>query len=144
MAFLLRDQNQGQRNNGAHANPREAPQPFSFIRTLTVGFGIAPNLLTHFSHETFREEGARGLGLSALPAGGDFHPALRTSAAPHGQPWGNYDGSPGPGQAALAWRISMAPRAKIEAPGRRRTVKRGAKKLRKCKHSNSADALVRN
>src|SRR6476659_1312717 len=36
------------------------PQPFSFIRTLTVGFGITPNLLTLLLKG---EEGARGLGL---------------------------------------------------------------------------------
>jgi hypothetical protein len=60
MAFLFQDQNQGTRNVGAHAKAsREAPQPFSFIRTLTVGFGFAPNLLTL---PPFREEGARGLG----------------------------------------------------------------------------------
>src|SRR5882757_5073153 len=88
MAFLLRDQNQGTRNNGADANPRQAPQPFSFIRTSTVGFGIAPNLLTHFPTRHFGEEGARGLGLSALTAGGDFHPALRTSAARYEQHFG--------------------------------------------------------
>jgi hypothetical protein len=35
-------------------------------------------------------EGARGLGLFTLTAGGDFHPALRTSAARNGQPAGNY------------------------------------------------------
>ena len=35
-------------------------RPFSFIRTFTVGFGIAPNLLTL----PLGEEGARGLGLS--------------------------------------------------------------------------------
>src|ERR1044072_747932 len=33
-------------------------RPFSFIRTLTVGFGIAPNLLTL----VFDKQGARGLG----------------------------------------------------------------------------------
>jgi hypothetical protein len=31
-----------------------------------------------------------GLGLSTLTAGGDFHPALRTSAARYEQPDGNY------------------------------------------------------
>jgi hypothetical protein len=35
-------------------------KPFSFIRTVTVGFGITPNLLTLLSG---RKEGARGLGL---------------------------------------------------------------------------------
>ena len=46
-------------------------KPFSFIRTVTVGFGVAPNLLTL---SPFREEGARGLGLSPLPPVGTFTP----------------------------------------------------------------------
>jgi len=58
MAFLFQDQNQGIRNDA----PRELrlSRPFSFIRTLTVGFGIAPNLLTLPQR---LKEGARGLGL---------------------------------------------------------------------------------
>jgi hypothetical protein len=45
---------------------------------MTVGFGIAPNLLT-LPHRG--EEGARGLKAPRpLTAGGDFHPALRTTA----------------------------------------------------------------
>jgi hypothetical protein len=46
MAFLFQDQNQGIRNDA----PRglRLSRPFSFIRTLTVGFGITPNLLTLF------------------------------------------------------------------------------------------------
>jgi hypothetical protein len=54
-------------------------QPFSFIRTLTVGFGITPNLLTLFPKGGKRR--SRAWVLSTLTAGGDFHPALRTSAA---------------------------------------------------------------
>jgi hypothetical protein len=78
MAFLFQDQNQGIRNDVPCAKAQASP-PFSFIRTLTVGFGITPNLLTLFLK---REKGARGLGLFfAFTAGGDFHPALRTSAA---------------------------------------------------------------
>src|ERR1700753_755913 len=43
-----RDQNQGTRNETARAFQAKAlaSRPFSFIRTLTVGFGVAPNLLT--------------------------------------------------------------------------------------------------
>jgi hypothetical protein len=52
-------------------------RPFSFIRTLTVGFGIAPNLLTLL----LKKKALAGLGDVTLTAGGDFHPALRTSAA---------------------------------------------------------------
>src|SRR5205085_7730153 len=39
--------------------PRERRKPFSSIRTLTVGLGFAPNLLTL---PLLGEEGARGLG----------------------------------------------------------------------------------
>jgi hypothetical protein len=91
MAFLLSDQNQGTRNDA----PREMrrSRPFSFIRTLTVGFGFTPNLLTllptgiqdlgfqdlGFPDKKFQEKKAlAGLGCFTLTAGGDFHPALRT------------------------------------------------------------------
>ncbi len=47
--------------------------PLSFIRTMTVGSGIAPDLLT-----LRKTKGARGLGPKAHTAGGEFHPALRT------------------------------------------------------------------
>jgi len=46
-------------------------KPFSFIRTVTVGFGVAPNLLTL---PLCREQGARGLGPSPLPPVGTFTP----------------------------------------------------------------------
>src|SRR5882757_2026763 len=49
---------------------------FSFIRTVTVGPGIAPDLLTLHSG---RHQGARGLPRRvAATAGGEFRPALRT------------------------------------------------------------------
>src|ERR1700748_1074254 len=49
---------------------------FSFIRTVTVGPGIAPGLLTLRSE---RREGACGLPRRvADTAGGEFRPALRT------------------------------------------------------------------
>jgi len=51
MAFLFQDQNQGTRNDEPRTPKHTgqghgSPQPFSFIRTLTVGLGFAPNLLT--------------------------------------------------------------------------------------------------
>src|ERR1700675_4846091 len=64
------------------------PQPFSFIRTLTVGFGFTPNLLTLFlwlpKSGSPKKKALAGLGYVTLTAGGDFHPALRTSAARRG------------------------------------------------------------
>jgi len=82
MAFLFQDQNQGTRNVGAHAEAIRAKRrkPFSFIRTLTVGFGFAPNLLT--LPILSGRKALAGLGVAAFTAGGDFHPALRTSAGP--------------------------------------------------------------
>jgi hypothetical protein len=82
MAFLFQDQNQGIRNDVAHAKAGLS-RPFSFIRTLTVGFGIAPNLLTLLPK---KKKALAGLGVFTLTAGGDFHPALRTSAARYERP----------------------------------------------------------
>jgi len=56
----------------------------------TVGFGITPNLLTlflwDFRKEFPKKKALAGLGYVTLTAGGDFHPALRTSAARNGRP----------------------------------------------------------
>ena len=81
MAFLFQDQNQGIRNDA----PREMrlSRPFSFIRTLTVGLGITPNLLTLLSGE---KKALAGLGYFTFTAGGDFHPALRTLTARYERP----------------------------------------------------------
>ena len=72
MVFLFQDQNQGTRNEKPRAKAR-LPQPFSFIRTMTVGFGFTPNLLTLFPWFP-KEEGARGLGL--------LHPYRRWGFSP--------------------------------------------------------------
>jgi hypothetical protein len=113
MAFLFQDQNQGIRNDAPRA--MRLSQPFSFIRTLTVGFGITPNLLTLFPKGIPRREfqgkkALAGLGCFAFTAGGDFHPALRTSAARYGQPDGNYDQWPAR-QQAPSHRKSACPHA---------------------------------
>ena len=50
-----------------------------------------------------------GLGYVTLTAGGDFHPALRTSAARNGRPVRKYDQTPPLEQAALAWGKGMSP-----------------------------------
>src|SRR5450631_2408926 len=71
MAFLFQDQNQGIRNDA----PRglRLSRPFSFIRTLTVGFGIAPNLLTLFRREQAKK---------ALAGLGRVHPYRRWGLSP--------------------------------------------------------------
>src|SRR5260370_38526002 len=98
MAFLFQDQNQGTRNDKPRESARGPSRPFSFIRTLTVGLGFAPNLLTLLTQSMIRKSGNRfsekimlklkngkkalaGLGDLTLTAGGEFRPALRTSAA---------------------------------------------------------------
>src|SRR3979490_3326177 len=85
MAFLFQDQNQGIRNDAPRG--MRLSRPFSFIRTLTVGFGITPNLLTLLR----AKKALAGLGYLTLTARGDFHPALRTSAARYERPKRNYD-----------------------------------------------------
>jgi len=81
--------NQGARNHEATRAPawqgtRVVPHfALSFIRTVTVGFGIAPNLLTLVPVEGTRRSRARAASLSrkaAITAGGELHPALRTLA----------------------------------------------------------------
>ena len=51
-----------------------------FIRTMTVGPGITPGLLTLICHRRSGDRpSARGLcALRAITAGGESHPALRT------------------------------------------------------------------
>ena len=93
MVFLFQDQNQGTRNDAPRT--MRLSRPFSFIRTLTVGFGITPNLLTLLPREpqqrnSVGKKALAGLGCFTLTAGGDFHPALRTSAARYERPERNY------------------------------------------------------
>jgi len=53
----------------------------SFIRTVTVGFGIRPNLLTRISLSA-NAALAGSPPLAQQPtAGGEFHPALKTGRA---------------------------------------------------------------
>ena len=67
-------------NHGAAVNIA-----LSFIRTMTVDPGIAPDLLTPVPAKK-PEPGARGLmQLPAITAGGEFHPALRTPSRRNGQ-----------------------------------------------------------
>src|SRR2546421_2378837 len=107
MVFLFQDQNQGTRNDTAPRQRAEQSQPFSFIRTLTVGFGITPNLLT--LPQGLRKALA-GLGYVTLTAGGDFHPALRTSAARDGRPSPNMTKGRGVSKR-LSWLESACPHA---------------------------------
>src|SRR5215207_1407865 len=101
MAFLFQDQNQGIRNDaGPRANVRRPPQTVLFhpdynrrLRNRTES--ADPSSLRW-------KKALAGLGYVTLTAGGDFHPALRTSAARLSGLAGNYDEWPGRQQAPSA------------------------------------------
>ena len=90
MAFLFQDQNQGTRHVGAHATKsREAPQTVLFH----PDFNRRLRNCTESADPSSQMDGGKalaGLGVAALTAGGDFHPALRTSAARYERPGWNY------------------------------------------------------
>jgi hypothetical protein len=60
------------------ARKRRLSRPFSFIRTLTVGFGITPNLLTLYSQDSRKgflgRRRSRAWANSPLPPVGTFTP----------------------------------------------------------------------
>src|SRR5882724_10961247 len=89
MAFLFQDQNQGIRNDFSHPQTREAAATVLFHpdydRRLRNRTESADPFSKESSKETSKERPEKkalaGLGYVTLTAGGDFHPALRTSAA---------------------------------------------------------------
>src|SRR6185436_13770920 len=111
MAFLFQDQNQGIRNDvSPRANARRPPQTVLFhpdynrrLRNRTES--ADPSSPKKISG---RRKALAGLGYVTLTAGGDFHPALRTSAARNGRPIVKYDQRPSDRQAASAPGICMS------------------------------------
>jgi len=59
MTSFLRVMGNRKCRTGARQRPRSSQNPFSFIRTVTVGSGIAPDLLTRPGFSS--RNGARGL-----------------------------------------------------------------------------------
>src|ERR1700716_3027265 len=102
MAFLFQDQNQGIRNDAPHG--MRLSRPFSFIRTLTVGFGIAPNLLTLPQGE----EGARGLGLRHPYRRWGLSPRPENIGRPVERPAGNYAQAQLCQQVRFCWKMYMS------------------------------------
>jgi hypothetical protein len=72
----------GQRviDDDADWHPQTDKNPLSFIRTMTVGPGITPDLLTFDPTHLDGVEALAGFCVATVTAGGDFHPALITSA----------------------------------------------------------------
>src|SRR4051812_18240138 len=90
MAFLLEDQNQGTRNDKQPHLAMRLPPTVLFhpdfdrrLRSCTES--ADPSLWKILFRKTLGKALA-GLGFSTLTAGGDFHPALRTSAARNERP----------------------------------------------------------
>src|SRR5882724_12784159 len=107
MAFLFQDQNQGIRNDFDHAQTREAAATVLFH----PDYDRRPRNHTESADPSSPSEKAKkalaGLGYVTLTAGGDFHPALRTSAARlSGQ--GNYDEAQARQQAPNPWELRMS------------------------------------
>src|SRR6188474_900598 len=129
MAFLFQDQNQGIRNDvSPRANARRPPQTVLFhpdynrrLRNRTESADPSSPKKT-----SGRKKALAGLGYITLTAGGDFHPALRTSAARNGRPAQEYDQTPGRQQAPLAWGIGMSPCRgnRAHQPDRRTALRR--------------------
>src|SRR6266478_8401976 len=104
MAFLFQDQNQGIRN--------DAPRENAAVATVLFHPDFNRRLRNHTESadpSSKSKKALAGLGLSALTAGGDFHPALRTSAVRNERPDRKYDAGRRPQQACSAWGIRMVP-----------------------------------
>src|SRR5437879_6829344 len=98
MAFLFQDQNQGIRNDvSPRAKARRPPQTVLFHPDYNRRLRNRTESADPSSREI--KKALAGLGYVTLTAGGDFHPALRTSAARSGRPAGKYDETPRRGQA---------------------------------------------
>jgi hypothetical protein len=103
MAFLFQDQNQGIRIDAAHAKTRG-------IATVLFHPDFNRRLRNHTESadpSSKSKKALAGLGFVTLTAGGDFHPALRTSAARLSDQ-GNYDEARAPQQAPNPWEPRMS------------------------------------
>jgi len=86
MAFLFQDQNQGIRNDFDHAQTREAAATVLFHPDYNRRLRNHTESADPSSPSEKAKKALAGLGYVTLTAGGDFHPALRTSAAQNGRP----------------------------------------------------------
>src|SRR5450755_1041005 len=107
MAFLFQDQNQGIRNETARAKS-------AGVATVLFhpDFNRRLRNRTESADPFSQNEGkrrSRAWVLSTLTAGGDFHPALRTSAARYERPEGNYAECEGRQQAPCHGVLRMSP-----------------------------------
>src|SRR5207342_3761427 len=107
MAFLFQDQNQGIRNDvSPRANARRLPQTVLFHPDCNRRLRNHTESADPSSRE--EKKALAGLGYVTLTAGGDFHPALRTSAARNGRPEIKYGQRACPQQAPSVTGICMS------------------------------------
>src|SRR6185437_3177948 len=116
MVFLFQDQNQGTRNDEhTHTKARAAatvlfhPDFNRRLRIHTESADPSSWRLIACGDRSSRGRRSRAWAFLTLTAGGDFHPALRTSAARNGRPDGEYGQTPAARQAPLAWGNRMSP-----------------------------------
>src|SRR6266478_9486584 len=81
MAFLFQDQNQGTRNDFSHPQMRGAAATVLFHPDFNRRLRIHTESADPFFSGSPEKKALAGLGYVTLTAGGDSHPALRTSAA---------------------------------------------------------------
>src|SRR5262245_17740550 len=106
MVFLFQDQNQGIRNDvELRENARPAANrslPSGLYRRLRIHTESAdPSALT--KRESHERKALAGSGDGTLTAGGDLHPALRTSVARDGRPPARYDQARAGSKRLSAW-----------------------------------------
>jgi len=116
MVFLFQDQNQGTRNDEHTRTKARAAATVLFhpdfnrrLRIHTESADPSSWRLIACDDRSSRGRRSRAWAFLTLTAGGDFHPALRTSAARNGRPDGEYGQTPAARQAPLAWGNRMSP-----------------------------------
>jgi hypothetical protein len=119
MAFLISGPESGHTERHAHAETQAVATVLfhpDFNRRLRNRTESAdPSSL-------LKKKALAGLGFLTLTAGGDFHPALRTSAARYERPWGNY------AQRAVRQQAAMSSESRMTTMTAARTHRIGAGK----------------
>src|SRR5207248_11456065 len=116
-------------------------QPFSFIRTLTVGFGIAPNLLTLLLEETQERKALAGLGYVTLYRRWGLSPRPENIGCPVWAALRELCRVAPARASAFGMGNQHVPMLEIEPRRLRIPGNRECQKLTKCKHANSDSGL---
>src|SRR5215471_4168833 len=115
MAFLFQDQNQGIRKTTLATRDGEAAATVLFHPDFDRRLR---NCTESADPSSLGRKALAGLGHQALTAGGDFHPALRTSAARNGRPAQRYCQITRRGKrlGMANWHVPHVPGASLDDP----------------------------